>query len=185
MPITQLDPVAALILIDLQKGIVSRSTAHPTSEIVARSVQLAEAFRQRGLPVVLVNVAGMAPGRTDNPRPDPSSFPPDFAELVPELNPQPTDILITKHSYGAFLGTALDAELRKRNVTQVIFAGVATSIGVESSARSAFDLGYNVAFVTDAMTDLNADTHKNSIERFFPRIGELDTTENTLRLLNS
>ena len=85
MPLTQLDENAALIVVDLQKGIVGMPLAHPGAEIVARSAELARAFRERGLPVVLVNVNGLAPGRTDAPKFDVSAMPPDFAELVPEL----------------------------------------------------------------------------------------------------
>ncbi len=181
MPITQIDPVSALIVIDLQKGIVG--FAPEPTQTVANAARLAEAYRRRGLPVVLVNVAGAAPGRSTTPRYNFSEFPADFAELVPELNPQPGDIRITKHSFGAFLGTTLDEELKARNVTQVLFTGIATSIGIESSARSAYDLGYNVAFATDAMSDLSVDKHQHSIETFFPRIGELDTTDNVLQLL--
>ncbi|HEY8997086.1 MAG TPA: isochorismatase family protein [Edaphobacter sp.] len=184
MAITQIDPSAALIVIDLQKGIVSLA-AEQSTEVIAKSASLAEAFRKRGLPVVLVNVAGSAPGRTNTTRPSFASFPADFAELVPELNAQPGDIFITKHSFGAFLRTGLDEELKKRNVTQVIFCGVSTSIGVESSARSAYDLGYNVVFVADAMADLRPESHRHSIEVVFPRLGEVDVTENVLALLGN
>ena len=92
MPLTTLDSNAALIVIDLQKGITAIPTVHPMPEIVGRSAELARAFRARGLPVVLVNVTGMAPGRTDAGRPN-FAFPPDWAELVPELEQQPTDQL--------------------------------------------------------------------------------------------
>jgi nicotinamidase-related amidase len=100
MPLTQLDTTAALIVIDLQKGIVGMPTAHPTSEIIDRSAQLARAFRERGLPVVLVNVTAVAPGRTDLRRHN-LSFPPDFADLIPELDLQPDDHVVTKQRVGA------------------------------------------------------------------------------------
>src|ERR1700691_3680470 len=125
MPLTKLDNTAALIVIDLQKGIAGLPTVHPMGEIIARSAQLARAFRERGLPVVLVNVSGMAPGRTDAGRPK-FSFPPDWIDLVPELEHQPGDHLVTKQRWGAFLGTALDDYLRRRGVTQVVLTGVAT-----------------------------------------------------------
>jgi nicotinamidase-related amidase len=184
MPLTQLDTTAALIVIDLQKGIVGFPTAHPTGEIVSRSAQLARAFRERGLPVVLVNVAGRAPGRTDAGAPK-FSFPPDWAELVPELEQQPDDLLITKERWGAFIGTSLDEDLRRRGVTQVVFTGVATSVGVESTARSAYDHGYNVAFIVDAMTDMSEEAHRHSVEKIFPKMGETATTEDLLTLLRS
>jgi nicotinamidase-related amidase len=182
VPLTTLDPIAALIVIDLQKGIVAIPTVHPTAEIVARSAQLASAFREKGLPVVLVNVTARAPGRTDTAWPG-TSFPADWAELVPELDPQPTDILISKQCVGAFTRTPLQEQLQQRGVTQVFLTGVATSLGVEASARSAFDYGYNVVLIADAMTDRDADSHRHSIEKIFPRIGETESTENVLKRL--
>ena len=182
MPLTQLDPKAALIVIDLQKGIVGLPTVHPGMEIVERSAQLARAFRKRGLPVVLVNGAGRAPGRTDAPFPK-FAFPPDWIDLVPELDAQPGDDLVTKQRVGAFLGTDLDERLRQRGVTQIFLTGIATSGGVESTARSAYDLGYNVVFVADAMTDRDADSHRHCIEKFFPRIGEVEIAANVLKAI--
>jgi nicotinamidase-related amidase len=180
----QLDRNVALVVIDLQKGIVVAATAQPAAEIIARASQLARAFRERGLPVVLVNVAGRAPGRTDAGPPK-MSFPPDWTELVPELDKQPSDYLVTKQRFGAFIGTFLDAYLRQRGVTQVVLAGISTSIGVESTARSAYDLGYNVAFVVDAMTDRDPDNHRHSVEKVFPRFGEIARTDDVLTLLRS
>jgi nicotinamidase-related amidase len=184
MPVTKLDTNATLIVIDLQKGIVGLSTAHSAAEIVARSAQLARAFRERGLPVVLVNVAGLAPGRTDAPRRE-FAPPPDWTELVPELEQQPTDYLVTKHRRGAFIGTSLDDYLRQHGVTQVFLTGIATGSGVESTARSAHDYGYNVVLVVDAMTDQDANTHRYYVETVFPRMGETDTTENVLKLMHT
>jgi len=184
MPITQLDPKAALIVIDLQKGIVSIPAAQTAQEIVAKSVQLIESFRQRNLPVVLVNVVAPPPGRTGQPRNN-FQFPPDWTELIPELNVQPTDILVSKRSYGAFLTTDLQEELNSRGVTQIFLCGISTSAGVESTARSAHDLGYHVAFVTDAMTDRDPELHTFCTEKIFPRLGETGTTEEVLNLLRS
>ena len=181
MPLTRLDPVAALVVIDLQKGIVGLTTVHPAGEIVDRAAQLARAFRERKLPVVLVNVTGGASGRTDAGPPQ-FARPADWAELVPELEQQPGDHLVTKQRWGAFLGTDLDDYLRQSGATQVVLAGIATSIGVESTARSAYDLGNNVALVVDAMTDRDADAHRNSVEKIFPRLGETAKAKDVLNL---
>jgi nicotinamidase-related amidase len=171
-----------LVVIDLQKGVAGLPAVHPIAEIVARTARLARAFREHGLPVVLVNAAGAAPGRTDA-GPRTFSFPPDWTELVPELEEIPGHRKITKERWGAFHGTLLDDHLRAQGVTQIVLTGVATSIGVESTARSAYDLGYNVALVLDAMTDLDADAHRYSIEKIFPRLGETGTTSDVLKLL--
>ncbi|MFF2811562.1 isochorismatase family protein [Streptomyces sp. NPDC058000] len=182
MPASTLDRTTALVLIDLQKGITGLPTVHPAAEIVARGARLAEAFRSRGLPVVLVNVTGGAPGRTEAGQAG-GTPPADWAELVPELGHQPGDLLVAKERWGAFHGTELDAELRRRGVTQIVFGGIATSIGVESSARAAHEHGYHVTVAVDAVTDLDADAHHNSVQRIFPRLGETDTTEAIIGLL--
>ena len=157
--------------------------AHPIGEIVGRTAQLARAFRERSLPVVLVNVSDVAPGRTDAAKFNLASFPADWTELIPELQQQASDHIVTKKRVGAFIGTGLDDYLRQRGVTQVFLTGVATTAGVESTARSAYDHGYNVVLVSDAMTDRDVDTHRHSVEKIFPRIGETDTTENVLKFL--
>jgi nicotinamidase-related amidase len=182
MPLTKLDSKAALVVIDLQKGIVSMPTAHAIGEIISRTAQLARAFRERGMPVVLVNVTAVAPGRTDA-GPRKFSFPADWTELVPELEQQPEDYLVSKQRPGAFIGTTLDEYLRQRGVTQIFLTGVATSVGVESTARSAYDYGHNVVLVVDAMTDRDADSHRHSVEKIFPRLGETATADDVLNLM--
>lgn len=183
MPLTKLDRHAALIVIDLQKGVVGMPAAHPMGEIVGRNAELARAFRERGLPVVLVNVTGVAPGRTDAGKFNLAALPPDWTELVPELQLKAGDHVVSKQRVGAFIGTGLDNYLREHAVTQIFLTGVATSAGVESTARSAYDHGYNVVLVADAMTDRNAEAHRHSVEVIFPRLGEVDTTANVLKLL--
>jgi nicotinamidase-related amidase len=182
MPVTVLDPRPALILVDLQKGIVSLPTVHPVAEIVQHARALANAFRGRGLPVILVNVGGGAPGRTQQGG-GRGDRPADWADLIPELNRQPQDHSVTKQTWGAFTGTGLDRHLQERGITQVFIAGIATSIGVESTARHAHELGFNVVVAIDAVTDMNADAHLNSITRIFPRLGETATTPEIIGLL--
>lgn len=183
MAVTTLDPKTALVVIDLQKGILALPTAHPTAPVVEQAVALLDAFRRHRLPVVLVNVAGGAPGRTEQPR-NTAGFPADWADLVPELKQQPEDHLVTKHTWGAFTNTDLEQYLKSKGVTQVVVIGVATSIGVESTARYAYELGFNVTLATDAMTDLNADAHHNAVTRMFPRLGETGTTREIIDLLD-
>jgi nicotinamidase-related amidase len=184
MAITTLDPKIALILIDLQKGIMAYPTAHPAVEVVQHAGALADAFRRHDLPVVLANVMGGAPGRTEQAHAR-REVPADWADLVPELNQQPEDHTVTKRTWGAFSNTDLTEYLRKLGVTQVVVAGIATSIGVESTARQAHELGFNVALAVDAMTDKSPEAHNNSIIRIFPRLGETGTTSEIVALLDS
>ncbi|MEV6263332.1 isochorismatase family protein [Streptomyces sp. NPDC051784] len=182
MTATTLDPRTALVVVDLQKGIVALPTADPAADVIARSATLADAFRAKGLPVFLVRVTGGAPGRTEGAARSgqPAA---DWAEIVPEMGPREGDTVVTKQQWGAFHGTALDLELRRADVTQVVVTGIATSIGVESTARAAHEHGYNVTIATDAVTDMDADAHRNSVEKIFPRLGETDTTDAIVKLL--
>jgi nicotinamidase-related amidase len=184
MALTALDPKTALILVDLQKGIVASPTAHPADEVVQHAAALADAFRRHDLPVVLVNVVGSAPGRTEQTR-SRGEFPAGWTDLVSELNQQPEDHIVTKRTWGAFTNTGLDEHLKRLGVTQVVVAGVATSIGVESTARQAHELGFNVTLTIDAMTDMSPDAHNNSIMRILPRLGETGTTLEIIALLDS
>jgi nicotinamidase-related amidase len=182
MTVTTLDPRTALLVIDLQKGIVSRAAAHPTDDVVKHAAALADAFRGRDLPVVLVHVAGIAPGRTEQKR-NLADLPADWAELVAELKQQPTDHVVTKRTWGAFTNTGLDDLLKRLDVTSVVVAGVATSIGVESTARQAYEHGFNVTLAIDAMTDMSREAHDNSIARIFPKLGETGTTAEIIEWL--
>jgi nicotinamidase-related amidase len=151
---------------------------------VQHAAALAATFRRHHQLVVLVNVTGAASGRTEQPRRTGDLFAKTFSELVPELNQQPSDHTVTKQTWGAFTSTGLEAYLKGLGVTQVVLAGVATSFGVESTARQAHEYGFNVVLATDAMTDLNADAHAHSVTRIFPRLGETDTTQNIIDLLD-
>jgi nicotinamidase-related amidase len=190
MPLTTLDSAPALVVIDLQKGIVSDTVAHA----VPHAAALAKAFREQDLPVMLVNVTGRAPGRTDAGRTDAGrteaggrgstgALPAGWADIIDELERQPGDHLITKRRRSAFHDTGLDTLLRDLSVSQVVLAGVSTSAGVESTARSAHDHGYHVVLATDAMADPDPDSHRHSLERVFPKLGETATSAEIISFL--
>lgn len=182
MALTTLAPNTALIIVDLQKGIVGSPFIHPIDGIVNRSRALLDAFRERGLPVVLVNVAGVAPGRTERPRHS-ESFPAGWTDLIPELDQKPGDIVVTKRTWGAFASTDLEHRLKELGVTQVVVAGVATGTGVEATARQAYEHGFNVTLALDAMTDRPPEAHDYSISNVFPRLGETGATQDIIDLL--
>ena len=183
MALTTLDPNTALIIVDLQKGIIGLPLIHPIGEVLARSRDLADSFRTHGLPVVLVNVIGGAPGRTEQPRRFNGPFPEDFTDFAPELGMQPDDIIVTKRTWGALASTDLEVLLKARGVTQVVVAGVATATGVEATARQAYEAGFNVTLALDAMSDTSFEAHEYSIKNVFPRIGETGTSAQIIGLL--
>jgi nicotinamidase-related amidase len=159
-------------------------TVHPVNDIVKHAGALADAFRRHALPLVLVTVGGAPPGRTEQPRRS-MQFPAGWADLLPELNQQPQGHLVTKQRWGAFTNTGLEDYLKNLDVTQVLIAGVATSLGVESTARHAHECGFNVTLAVDAMTDMNPDAHINSVTRLFPHLGETGATQEIIHLLDS
>ena len=184
--VTALDKNTALVLIDLQKGIVTFPVAHPITDVLANSAKLVAAFRKANLPIVIVNVnpagAKWTTARKDAPQRD-FTPPADWLDIAPEIKTEPTDIFVTKHTWSAFPETGLNEELKKKGITGIVIGGVSTSIGVEGTARDASVLGYNVTFASDAMTDMVASAHQNSLSTIFPRIGEVDVTDKIIEIL--
>jgi nicotinamidase-related amidase len=177
------DPsTAALVMIDLQQGIVPRPILAPHSgqAVVQKAAELAAAFRAAGSPVIYVRVdiAGVLPLPADRSMRDPSAPPPppSASDLVPHCGYQAGDGLVTKRQWGAFHGTDLDQLLRRRGVRTIVLGGIATNFGVESTARSATDLGYAVVFVEDAMTSLGAELHAFAVQKIFPIMGRVRST---------
>jgi nicotinamidase-related amidase len=186
--LTELDERTALVLIDLQNGIEWMMGPDLVAGPAACGGRLARAFRARGLPVVLVRTALSADGG-DRPRnrvtaPRPAVRPPDgWTEILGAVGPAATDVVVSKRQPGAFYGTDLDLQLRRRGVTGIALGGIATSLGVESTARAAYDHGYNITFITDAMADPDPAAHRHSTERIFPALGEVGTAAACIGML--
>ncbi|MHB8417139.1 MAG: hydrolase [Myxococcales bacterium] len=183
----------ALVVVDLQKAVVAMETAPRTArEVVGNAARLADALRSQGGLVVLVRVA-FGSGGKDVLKPvlDPGapvwsgSRAPDSAEIVPELAGHPEDHLVTKKQWGAFYGTDLDLQLRRRGIATVLMCGIATCFGVESTARDAYERGYQQIFVEDAMTSRSAEEHQHTVTRIFPRMGRVRSTEQVLAALGA
>ena len=194
--VTVIDKNTALVLIDLQKGIVGLPLARPAKEVLDNAARLVAAFRKAALPVVVVNVspagATWTKVRVQATTPEPATKPTpeeaaaqlkNFLEIVPEVVTAEKDIFITKRTWNAFFDTPLHEELKKNNITNIVLAGISTSIGVEGTARNATELGYNISFAEDAMADMQAAAHTHSVQNVFPRIGEVDTTDAIIKKL--
>ncbi len=176
----------ALVVIDLQKGIAGRQTAPYPAEVVIKNASLiADAFRKNSMPVFLVRVTPSPDGK-DSLRPIADvaiPFPtpqPGWAEIVPAMGPKPGDFIITKHQWGAFYGTELDLEFRRRGITTMVLCGISTNIGVESTARFAYEYGYQQIFAEDAMTSMSAEEHQHTVTKIFPRMGRVRKTKDIL-----
>jgi len=156
-----LDPArTALVLVDLMDRMVALPLApHPGPRVVAAALGLARAFRAAGAPVVAVLAR-----RAGVPEQPPGS------DLVPEVA-EAADLVVVKHGIGGFHGTELRERLAARGADTLVMAGVATNLGVESTARSAADLGFRLVFAHDAMSGLTAPEHEASVSLDFPRLG--------------
>lgn len=189
MDTLQLTPEkTALVLIDLQHGITSRTTTPYTSaEVVAKARRLAESFREKGATVVYVHVDlnNFLKLPVDVQMRDPNAPPPppSASEIVPEAGMQEGDLRITKRHWGAFAGTDLEAELRRRGVDTVVLGGIATNIGVESTARQGTGLGFAFVIVEDACTTFDADWQRFAVEMIFPRIARVRKTDEVIAAL--
>jgi nicotinamidase-related amidase len=191
-PLTLNPRQTAIVVIDLQKGIAGREGAPvPTATVIANTARLLAAARGAGAQPVLVHVGGSTDGAdrlhpiADQAMRFRGALPPDWSELIPELDRQPNDIVILKRQWGAFYGTDLDLHLRRRHLNTIVLCGIATEFGVESTARDAYERGFELIFAQDAMTGMHAESHVNSIERIFPRMGRVRSTEEIVAALNA
>ncbi len=179
----------AIVTIDLQKGITAMPTEpFPAASVIKKASKLLGAAREKEMTVFLVRVT---PSKDFKDMLHPvsetsfnrSGFDPTWSEYVPELNVSPTDFQIIKHQWGAFYGTELDLQLRRRGVDTIILCGIATNIGVESTARFAYEFGFNQIFVEDAMAARSKEEHEYPLKYIFPRLGLIRNTEEVIHAL--
>jgi len=180
----------AIVVIDLQKGIASMPTQpHAAKDVIENTAKMLQAFRQNNMPVFLVRVSSSPDGKdrltpvTDMAGQSMGHMPPDWSEIVPELSAGAPDIIITKKQWGAFYGTELDLQLRRRDIKTIVLCGISTNMGVESTARFAFEYGYNQVFAEDAMSSRAAEDHEFAIKKIFPRLGLVRSVAEILEAL--
>lgn len=181
---------AAVVVIDLQKGIAHLpGSPHSTQTVIANCGRLLDAGRAAGAQAVLVHVGRSADGRdglamaADEPWRTTAPPRPDRSELLPELKQEPGDVVILKRQWGAYYGTDLDLQLRRRRLRTIVLCGIATEFGVESTARDAYERGYELVFAEDAMTGRGS--HAKSIAHIFPRLGRVRSTAEILAALTA
>ena len=188
----KINPVnTAVVVIDLQKGITSMpAEPHASETVINNTVRILESSRRKGITVCLVRVA-FNQNFKDALHPitevsfQTANRGPDWSDYVPQLNIQPEDILITKHQWGAFYGTEIDLQLRRRSIDTIILCGISTNFGVESTARFAYEYGYNLIFVEDAISARSKEEHNNTFKYIFPRLGLSASTEDVVEEINN
>jgi nicotinamidase-related amidase len=182
----------AFVIIDLQKGIVSRPLhPHDAGTVVANTVTLAKALRGAGGLVIPVHVGFSSDDGdrlkqpVDAPMPvPPGGLPPDWSELTPQIAALDAPVVIRKRQWSAFHGTELDLQLRRRGITTILLGGVATNFGVESTARDAWQHGYSVIVVEDASSSSGGEgMHEFAIEKILPRVALVRSTADLVAAL--
>lgn len=181
----------ALVLIDLQRGILTGNLVPNTAaHVLTHAAQLAAAFRKRNALVVLVHVDPGPNGvlfprpQADTPRP-PFTPTPDWTEFAAELNQHTSDAVVTKHQPNAFYCTDLQVQLQRHNIRTIVLCGVSTHLGVESTARAAFERGYEQIFVAEAMTSRAEVLHTHTVTHILPTMGRMRTTAEVVEALSS
>ncbi|MFI8319769.1 hydrolase [Kosakonia cowanii] len=179
----------ALVVIDLQEGILPFAGGpHTAQDVVARSARLAEKFRANGAPVVLVRVGWSADFAEALKQPVDAAMgghglPENWWDYPAALGKQASDIEVTKRQWGAFYGTDLEMHLRRRGIDTIVLCGISTNIGVESTARNAWEMGFSLVIAEDACSAADAEQHQGSMKNIFPRIGRVRSSEEIIAAL--
>ncbi|MGH9306326.1 MAG: cysteine hydrolase family protein [Acidimicrobiales bacterium] len=173
---------SALLLMDLQAGIVDRYANDP--KYLSRINTAAAAARAGGLAVIWVRV-GFRRGHPEvSPKnksfsslatgggfvdSDPAS------EIHPGLDCHDPDIVVVKRRVSAFSGSDLDVVLRAGDIDSLVLAGIATSGVVLSTLRQAADLDFGLVVLADGCLDADTEVHRVLIEKLFPRQARVTT----------
>jgi nicotinamidase-related amidase len=182
----------AIVIIDLQKGIAYRDniTPHSSETVINNNILLTNKLKNTDVLIVMVHVKNYGPETlhpiTDAPSLTPHQLPDDFSDFVMPIAYDETVnnvIHIAKHNWGAFYGTDLDLQLRRRDIDTIILTGIATTVGVDTTAREAYQHGYNLICVEDAMSNMDAKYHYQTIEKTFKRIARVRSTQEVLKML--
>ena len=160
---------SALLLIDLQNHFIApegKAFIEPSKRIIRKLLDLAAAYRKRGLPIVLTR-------HIDDPLRHPlmirwweSAITADdpMSRLIPELEPfMESSILVEKHWYDSFHNTGLAQMLQGRGVTQVVVGGVMTHVCCETTTRSAFAHNLVPFFLLDGTAADQVENHEGTL----------------------
>lgn len=179
----------ALVIIDLQEGILPFAGGpHSANDVVARAARLAERFRASGSPVVMVRV-GWSDGYADalkqpiDAQTPAQALPANWWTYPQALGKAESDLEVTKRQWGAFYGTDLELQLRRRGIDTIVLCGISTNIGVESTARNAWELGFSLVIAEDACSAASAEQHQGSMTHIFPRIARVRSVDEIIKAL--
>jgi ureidoacrylate peracid hydrolase len=198
----KIDPVhSALLIVDMQNDFCSEggfldklgADLSGVQKIVPRIRSLSQAAQHVGVPVVYVRshfdvdyLQGPMLDRLHRKRLEPYCITGSWgAQFISTLQPEPADLVVTKHRYSAFYGTHLDILLRARGVRTVLLAGVATDVCVGVTGFDAFHRGYYVVLLKDACTAPNTFVHDAAVETASHAYAVISTVDETVQIWDS
>ncbi|MEU4315266.1 cysteine hydrolase [Nocardia sp. NPDC024068] len=182
MPITEIPPATALVVIDMQSGTLPNARAVTADRLLDRVALLLAGFRKAERTVVHLIATGTPDGRTTYADTG-QSWSAEQTVIPPEAAPAGNEPLLRRRGWSGFAGTDLEQRLRAAGVTTVVVAGLATTFGVESTARDAYDLGFDVVVAADAVSDPDPAGQERSLTRVFPVLGRVATADEILALI--
>ena len=140
----------ALMVIDVQVGIIESERAYRRGEVLETISSLLERARASNTPIIYVQHDG----------PEGDSLEVDSAGWLihPAIAPASGEPVVHKRACDSFFGTTLQSELEERGIRHLVVTGAMTEYCVDTTCRSAVSLGYDVTLVSDAHT-----THDNDL----------------------
>jgi nicotinamidase-related amidase len=189
----------ALVVVDMQRAFLDPGEAMevpPARDIVPQIQRLLDAFREKRLPVVFTEftysetvpvLVGLlhpehrraAPGAPRGfGRPSSSCLLGEAnLRVVPELQPRPDELVVTKFHYDGFNGTPLDAALRARGVTHLVLTGTMTDICVLATAVGGMNREYRMTVVEDGTATLCPEIQRATLDIIRRAYGRVLTTK--------
>jgi nicotinamidase-related amidase len=166
----------ALVVIDLANDFVypggviadAGGTAYQAraQAIIPTIKRLVEAARRAGVTVVYATDAHQAGDDELKKWPPHAMKGTREAEIVSDLKPQAGDLVIDKRTYSPFVSSDIDARLRERGITRLYVTGLHTDCCARHTSGDAFQRGYDLVWVEDAMQAFTDEAHRQGMEYF-------------------
>lgn len=171
---------SALVLWDIQKMLVE--SIFNREEFLENVKILAAAARKNNIPVISTKITPL-PERFESAarrymmrkRPRGFGASPDAFDL--SLPPEAKDIVMNKNTADIFIGTNFELMMRNAGISTIVFTGIATEIGVESSSRAAGNRGFFPVVVADAVSSRDKEAHLRSLENMKNLMPVVSTSE--------
>ncbi|MCM3628531.1 cysteine hydrolase [Paenibacillus glycanilyticus] len=184
-------PNTALLVMDLQNGIVSRFAEN--KEVLEPFKKAIEAARAKEIPVIYVRVAFNEGYPEVSPRNKSFSAVAQYGgmtiqdeatQIHDSFKPQPGEPVVTKFRISAFAGSNLEVILRAKQINHLVLSGISTSGVVLTTVREAADKDYALTVLKDACLDADPEVHRVLTEKVFPRQAEVQTVDAWIETLS-